>query len=496
MVITKTISPTDTTSIQKVIDQVGNTPANYTFEEGDYLVNSLLRFYNYTTVTCEPNAVFQLMDNAPVKTFGLQVPCLGSKYKTNITGLDISGMIFRGNRDNQKAKGASTYVAGSDHGKGYGNAFGFGDMNNPVSTNVTNCYFHDMDLGYNSGDEIRIEGGSNIRIKNIKSAYGGHDVVHLNSVTNCEVSDCEVSMSSNNFVRTRSSSTVSIHDNVCHGTQIAYAPGIQVESITANRFSTGIQIYGNYIHDTFGPGIWLAGTIANNRDVSIYNNLIVSCGRMPAANKISGVGGIIAEGFSNVRVLNNTIDSCYGYGMAFTNYQLTGPTGMTAYLKGNIITNTQKAFYPDKNSGTGIGNVSGHYTVTSTGNCLYGNDVANYYKVNASEDLKEDPCFVGNGDYHLKSKGGHFSSSGLVYDSVSSPCIFENFELGRFMGTKEMSVFFPPATHVTPSEIVGDSCAVIILCKTEEAATRLGVALKESAYIGDEKIVVYVPGDV
>jgi hypothetical protein len=61
------------------------------------------------------------------------------------------------------------------------------------------------------------------------------------------------------------------------------------------------------------------------------------------------------------------------------------------------------------------------------------------------------------------------------------------------MGTEEMSVYFPPPTHLEPNEIVGESCAVIIICKTEEAATRLGVALKESAYIGDEKIVVYSP---
>jgi hypothetical protein len=166
---------------------------------------------------------------------------------------------------------------------------------------------------------------------------------------------------------------------------------------------------------------------------------------------------------------------------------------MTAYLKGNLITNTKKALYPDKNSGTGIGNITGHYTATSTGNCLYGNDVANYFKVSASEDLKEDPCFVGDGDYHLKSKGGHWTAEGLVYDSVSSPCIFETYELGRYMGTEEMSVYCCPPDHAEPNAIIGNNSAIIIICHNEDTAIRLSVAIRESSFIKDEKIIVYSP---
>ena len=38
-------------------------------------------------------------------------------------------------------------------------------------------------------------------------------------------------------------------------------------------------------------------------------------------------------------------------------------------------------------------------------------------------NIKKDPLFVGGGDFHLQSQGGHWASSDWVNDSQTSPCI-------------------------------------------------------------------------
>ena len=105
-----------------------------------------------------------------------------------------------------------------------------------------------------------------------------------------------------------------------------------------------------------------------------------------------------------------------------------------------------------------------------------------------------DPLYVGNNDYHLQSEAGHYSinsTNGYVLDKVSSPAIFADHELGCYDGTKEASVYNPPYVHLSPSDIVGNNSAVIILCNSVDEVKSLGATL--CGYLTDEKMVLYTP---
>lgn len=122
---------------------------------------------------------------------------------------------------------------------------------------------------------------------------------------------------------------------------------------------------------------------------------------MPAASKLPGVGGIAFDGIS-VDIQNNTIDSCYGYGLLAGKYTLASTYAATALIRRNIITNTKKALYPGVGSGSGIADLTaGRYKIIAEENCLWGN-LTDLYKVIQTDGLYVDPQFSGFGDYHLR----------------------------------------------------------------------------------------------
>lgn len=472
-------SLTLSSELQKIIDDNGNTATQFIFNAGQQILcKSLIHFYNNAEIVGN-GAIFTLMDNAPVTIFGNSIPMIGAKSLNNVSGLNFHDFTVDGNYQNQKGKGASTQVSGTDHGKGYGNAIGLGDITNPQPTNVTDCIFTNLTFQNSQGDGIRIEGATDLTFTGIKSRKGGHDVIHLNNVHGAEISGCEVWMRTNNFVRTRSAWDIKIHNNVVHGTSEAYAPGIQIESISANHYSARIAIYENFIENTLGPGIWIVGSVPGNKDVSIWNNLLLRCGQMPAANKIPGAGGIIADGFDNVRIRFNTIDCSYGYGVGFAKYQNASTLSCTSKIEGNIISNTDKSFYPGAYSGCAIANVLKNYTVTAVNNCLWNNE-SDYYNCSGSGDVFKDPLFVGAGDYHLKSTGGHYTASGAVKDTVTSPCVFPDHEYGCYNNTSQKSVYLPP-----------DPPTVMISQPNADLLKALVSSLIEHGYIEETDIVGY-----
>jgi hypothetical protein len=105
---------------------------------------------------------------------------------------------------------------------------------------------------------------------------------------------------------------------------------------------------------------------------------------MPKANKLSGVGGFVFDGFQNVAITNNEIRNCQGYGVMFGSYIGSSTiTGLKATVANNIISGTRTSNYAGKVSGTAIANLTGSRTrVTCTGNILT-NNLRNYYAVYA-----------------------------------------------------------------------------------------------------------------
>jgi hypothetical protein len=422
----------DTTKLQRLIDQTGNTAANYVFSE-DIEINSLLRLYNNTEFSGD-GVTFTLMENAPVNPFGEQVSLIGPKSPKSCEGLKIHDIIFEGERDKQ---GKVPKKDGKNWGLGYHNFIGLGVLSNPIPGNSFNCEFYNLEFNNNLGDGLRVEGGTNISVHDIKAKRGGHDIICLSSVSVGEVWNLKADLAVNAAVRTRSAKKIKIHDCDINGSSgLAYSPGIQIQSTASNWTSGDIEIYNNSIKDTYGPGIQIVGAVPNNGLVSVHNNLFVGCGAMPAANKISGVGGIVFDGFP-VEITNNTFDQNLGYGILAGAYNLSSSYSFESTIKNNIITKTQKSLYPGPYSGCGISNQTGsRNTIHVFSNCQYGNKT-NHYGVTYTSSISADPLFIDpeKGDYHLKSSSG----------GERSPCVFPEYELGMYAGTKEAAVYYPPA---------------------------------------------------
>jgi hypothetical protein len=427
----------DSIKLQKLINDTGNTPVEFVFSESSHVdLISLLRFYNFASIKGN-GTTFELMENAPANIFGQQIPCVGSKFLKGTEGLCFDGIIFEGNRDHQaKVPTNLSHTGHSENwGVGYHNFLGIGNISNPLPGNALNCSFSNLEFNNNLGDGVRCEGGTNITVENIKAKNGGHDIICLANTESGEVANVKADLAINAGIRTRSSSHIKIHDCELNGnTGTAYSPGIQIQSTAVNHVSSDIEIYNNYIHGTYGPGIQIASNVVGNGLVSVHNNIINECGLMPASNKLSGVGGIVFDGFP-VEICNNTLDKNRGYGLLAGNYDVKSSYKFTASIERNIITNTRASNYPGVWSGAALADLTGRYTITADENCLYGN-LRMYYKITCTKNYYSDPMFISPSDFHLKTY---------------SPCVFPNYNLGRYGGTIEATEYVPPSL---PSVII------------------------------------------
>lgn len=424
------LSPRNSQELQQGLDQVGvGMPYSELHLSGTTLINSRLYFRDGTRITCEPNCLWKLMDNAPLSTFGLQIPIVGQKTR-QITGIYVEGLTYDGNYKNQ---GYTT----NDHGKGYGNFIGL--------TNCTNSTFSNIKVLNTEGDGFRIN-GNNLVFKNNVGRMFGHDFIHLKDCSAVQIVGNYVEARTNNAVRTRGCTNVEIKGNMFLGTSLSYAPLIQCENIDTGDVTSGIKISQNVLKNSLGPAIWLLAntpSLASAEKVTISKNIIKNCGLMPAANRLPGVGGVIFDGFTEIDVSKNVIDGCYGYGIGYATYlSPTTKTGMTAKIFNNIIVNTKASLYPGTESGTAVflRNKTA-YTVTSIGNCFY-NNTGTYYNLSGQADIEKDPLFVDpdKDNYHLKSVAGHWTPAGYVKDDVTSPCIFPQGELGVYANTAQKSL--------------------------------------------------------
>ena len=462
----------DSTKLQKKIDSVGNNPARFICSDAFHItIQSRIRFWNNFEFDAG-GSTLELMENARTTIFGEQVPLIGSKLTTGVTGWNFHSAIFEGNREHQ------SYVPLKDSknwGLGYHNFIGPFDVSmikNSVPANSSNIQIHDCEFNNNLGDGIRIEGGqkdvngNGIKIWNIKGKSGGHDLICLAAVNGGEAYNVVADGAVNAILRTRESNNIKFYDcNLNGGTGIEYAPVIEIEA--KSRTSGNIEIYNNEIRNSFGPGIQVAGNIAGNGLVSIHNNLLTGCGQMPASNKLSGVGAIVADGF-NLDIENNTIDLSNN-GILLGDYDIASTYKFTATIKRNIITNTKVPFYPGLMAGTAICDLTnGRYSVTSSENCLFRN-VANYYKVNSTSDILCDPKFLDykNGNYHLRSE-------------PKQPCLFPTYELGCYCGIIGAATYLPP-----------DDPQVTISQPDEDKLHALVNFLIEDKYITLDDIVGY-----
>jgi hypothetical protein len=469
---------TKSSELQALIEKTGDQPARYTLPAGTITIDAPLELYDYTDFAGMGRGIttFKLMKNAPLSLFQEGTPLIGPKSEKHCIGLKLHDFSIDGNYLNQS-------LTPNDHGVGYGNMIGLGNILNPAYSNSQDCSFYNLDLSNSEGDGIRVEGGKNISIHDITSKNGGHDIVCLAAVDTAEVYGLNVDMRSNAAIRTRSANDIKIHDNVIRGTRDAYSPGIEIQSTAKNWITSDIDIYNNKIFNTFGPGIQVASDVPNNGLVKIHHNLITGCGAMPASSNLSGVGGIVFDGVP-VQIEYNTLYKNYGYGILCGAYNVGSTYRATSKIRYNIITNTQKSFSPGVYSGTGIANWTGsRNTITVDGNCQYGNKTANHYGVVYTNSISKDPIFVdtASGDCHLKSIYGHYTSSGYVPDNISSPCI--NFstkaEIGVYNSSQEASKYEPV---IDPKSLP----SLVLPRTSKEDAEKLLKLLKDMGVLTDK----------
>lgn len=179
-------------------------------------------------------------------------------------------------------------------------------------------------------------------------------------------------------------------------------------------------MYNNEIFETWGPAIWIIGTVPGNGLVTVRNNLFLECGKEPASVKTPDVGGITHDGFDCL-IEYNTFDECYGYAIVASGWKSRSSlAGIKTTVRRNIIIGTNESFCKGTKSGTGIANLTGtRNTVECIENCQYGNKTANHYGVILQSVYNVDPLYRDSGNYKLKD---------------DSPCVFPEYELGAYNG--------------------------------------------------------------
>lgn len=408
----------------------------------------------------DPTVILKLMDDAPTSIFGLQRGIIG--FKSGIsTGIDISKISFNGNKENQIVKS----------GAGYHNFIG-GSRCKISNVNVHDCYVHDS-----HGDGIRVgNGGSNIDIDNFNVDRCGHDAIYLEKITGGRIRDCKIILRANSAVRIRSSSDIEVSNVEAYTVSgvSANSPGFEIHSNNGDStLLQDIRIHDCYIHGTHGPGLQLVNNTSNvSEDIDIYNCLFKDCGQQQAsATNVNAVGGIIAEGIKKLRIFRNAFDGCQGYSVGITHYDLKSlTTDNTVIVENNIFMNTMKSYKSLPSDGTAIANMRPDtHTVIASRNCFYGN-TNNYKNVIGNRDITADPLFVDsiNGDYHLKSIAGHWTKDGFILDEITSPCLFKAYELGRYDGTDQASIY--PTAPGTEDDGPENHAFIMFRCSESQLA--------------------------
>jgi len=433
------------------------------FTKGNYTVKNPIKLNSGTTITGDVGAVLNLIAKAPTSTFGVRVPIFGQVEKY-IEDISIENIKFNGHADKQSVK----------HGKGYHNFIEFSRAKNIKIQNVI--------IENTQGDGARFVDSVNIEYLQNTVLGCGHDGLYVDRCKNVLGQGNVTYLRSNSALRCKGSDNVIFRENTVLRTDDfspAYSPGIQVQNTVVSETSKNIEICNNFISGTFGPGIWCAGFA--NKDIqaasglNIHNNLITNCGNMPYGNKISGVGGVVVDGW-NGEIKNNTIDKCKGYGILIGSYLgSSAGSGYEIEVSRNIITNTKVSRYPGLYSGGAVVNLTpSKTTVRASENCLWKN-LTDYYNIDVSTRMDADPLYVSSEDYHLQSKAGHWTENGFVKDSFTSPCIFPTYEYGAYDGTEQHSLYYYPPR---PS--------VVIPRASERDLKAFVQALREGGYLEEE----------
>jgi hypothetical protein len=373
----KTINPTNSKYIQAALNVVGNgLPYKIlSLNDGIYDIDTPLKMNDGTiiksTIEGSKNVIFRLIDKASIKQFGINIPIFGQKNST-IKDIEISGINFNGNKENQIVK------------------WGLGYHNFIYLQRATNIYVHDIEVHHSLGDGLRVRNSNNISFKDSVIDECGHDGFHSRNSENIVVDNLTIRISIDSGVRLINSNHVKVSKINIIGFDRwdAGNPGILIEhsgnTIDDDRYSDDIEICDCTIRQTYGAGIWIVnhGKFSANKEkicnLYIHDCDIIECGLNP---NINYVGGVVYAGWDNVLIENCLISNCYGYGIVALVPSGTTPLGKDYTLTANncLIIKTQNS-RNDESNGIGIACLAENHSVTITCSKVCGN-IKNYKNV-------------------------------------------------------------------------------------------------------------------
>jgi len=338
----------------------------------------------------ESGTVIKLADNAGWADW---VPLIKGE---GIQNIEIRNIEFFGNDEKQDATPTWTGPHGtsspSRRGQGY---FNFIHVIDCDSIKVYRCSFHD-----NLGDGFRVKTSTNIEFYENTAYRLGHDAFFTIDSKNVKAYDNRITTRTNSALRNWNSEGVRFYDNVIDAQQdsIGGYPGIQIEY--SKNLKPNVEICGNTLYMTWGPGIWLIAYDAGTKIQEgswIHHNWFASTG---TSYNIANTGGISDDGATGNLIENNVFDSCH-------NDAIEVKSSGTSTIRNNIITNTLKHVRTNVD-GFGISNENSA-SLTITSNCFYNNIAGNLHLCTSTNDDLQDPKT-------------HQTSSGWTWDSKSWRC--------------------------------------------------------------------------
>jgi Disaggregatase related len=385
-----------------------------------YVISDTIFIGNNTTLEGDTTAVIKLKDKADWPIFkplmtqmnSTEIKVItanGFEDRPEIHGVTIKGFEINGNHDNNTDR---------KKGLGYYNIIYF--------TNAKDIQVHDMYIHDGTGEAVRIEGGSDIGFYKNTVYKVGHNDLFAEECQNVEAWSNRLTVRTDSGLKVTNSNHVKFHDNFIDSFYCWSAgnAGILIEKTTG--VVNDVEIYNNIIQDTYGPGILLSGSGKaypkdEAKNIHIFHNILRNTGTNP---NLDWVGGIVASGFYNTLIENNTIDGAYHSGIIHMyptgaeihrhpsdigyKYVDLSPkgTGYSTIVRNNIIANTKQRKKDPEGTGYGVINyLADISSIDLEHNCLFNNSAGNYLNCTSTTDIYVDPILVN------KSIGAGYSNT-------------------------------------------------------------------------------------
>ena len=349
-----------------------------------YVINDSIMLGNNIIFEGDSNAVLTIIDNNDWATYKPMITQLNAgSGKVIIRGFEIDGN-YSGN-------------ANKPRGKGYHNLMHiyYADVE------IYNMYFHDS-----HGDGLKVFDSNSVKFHDNRIYKLGHEGLFALRSRNVEAWNNNVRTMTNSALRVINCNYVKFHDNEIY-TQFgpdAGGPGIQIEynSQFTRQPMNMIEIYNNYIHDTYGPGIWVIALGApyaqdDAKNVHIHHNTFKKCGTHATYDWL---GGIVTSGFYDTLIEDNIFDGNYSAAVAyiyptpprFSGLQPSSTSGVyRTIVRNNIIINTVRRKYQPTGTGTAVADYfPDTHTFILENNCLYNNAGGNYKNASSQSDVYDD----------------------------------------------------------------------------------------------------------